>query len=136
MDVVGDVGGGLKSAGDVVKAGGGIVLTALILKTAEQGTRAVVHCSKMVGVSKKVVSAARLFRVATGTNPVIAVAFSTVFSVIDVASLIYGAYQIHKNSDSSAGKELIRMRDELEESRDQLLKMKECLSDVINSFQS
>ena len=86
------------------------------------------------GVSRKVVLAAKVFRVATGINPVISVALATVGSVVDNASLIYSSYKIHKKSDSSAAKELAKVRDQLEESRKQLINMKECLSDILNSM--
>ena len=83
------------------------------------------------GVSRKV---AKVFRVATGINPVISVALATVGSVVDNASLIYSSYKIHKKSDSSAAKELAKVRDQLEESRKQLINMKERLSDILNSM--
>ena len=65
---------------------------------------------------------------------------ATVGSVVDIASLIYSSYKIHKKSDSSAAKELAKVRDQLEESRKQLTNMKECqltnmkecLSDIPN----
>ena len=86
------------------------------------------------GVSRKVVLATKVFRVATGINPVISVALATVGSVVDNASLIYSSYKIHKKSDSSAAKELAKVRDQLEESRKQSINMKECLSDIFNSM--
>ena len=90
----------------------------------------------MGGISRKVVAAAKVFRIATGINPVMAIALSTVGSFVDVASLIYGAYQIHKKSDSSAGKELIKKKEELQKSREQLKSLETCLSGVINSMKS
>ena len=54
--------------------------------------------------------------------------------VLDIASLIYSSYKIHKKSDSSAAKELAKVRDQLEESLKQLINMKECLSDIPNSM--
>lgn len=133
LDVASDIGGGLKSAGDVVKAGGGIVVTALIVKFAAKGSKAVVPCARMAAIPQKVVTVAKVFRVATGANPVVTIALSSVFSFVDVASLIYSAYQIHKKSDSSAATELIRIRDELEHSQNQLVKMKDCLSEIMDS---
>ena len=130
VDVAFDIGSGIKSSVDVVKACGGVVLTAFVVKFADKGCTAAFHCSKM-GLPQKIVSAAKFFRVATGTNPVFAVIFSSVFSIVDLGSLIYGAYQIHKKSDSSAGKQLIRIRDKLQEGRNQLEKLKDCLSDVM-----
>ena len=55
------------------------------------------------GVSRKVVLAAKVFRVATVINPVISVALAI---FVDIASLIYSSYKIHKKSDSSTAKEL------------------------------
>ena len=42
----------------------------------------------MGGISRKVVTAAKVFRIATGINPGMAIALSTVGSFVDVASLI------------------------------------------------
>ena len=108
-----------------------ILLNKTVVQFADKGS--VCHCGKMGGVSRKVVLAAKVFRVATGI-PVISVALATVGSVVDIASLIYSSYKIHKKSDSSAAKELAKVRDQLEESRKQLINMKECLSDILNSM--
>ena len=67
-------------------------------------------------------------------NPVISVALATVGSVVDIASLICSSHKIYKKSDSSAAKELAKVRDQLEESRKQLINMKEYLSDILNSM--
>ena len=103
-----------------------------VVQFADKGS--VCHCGNMGGVSRKIVLAAKVFRVATGINPVISVALATVGSVVDIASLIYSSYKIHKKSDSSAAKELAKVRDQLEESRKQLINMKEYLSDIPNSM--
>ena len=68
-----------------------------VVQFADKGS--VCHCGKMGGVSRKVVLAAKVFRVATGINPVISIALATVGSVVDIASLIYSSYMIHKKSD-------------------------------------
>ena len=136
MDVVGGIGIGGKWIATGGRAGAGVVLTALVVKFADKGSTAVCHCAKMGGISRKVVTAAKVFRIAMGINPGMAIALSTVGSFVDVASLIYGAYQIHKKSDSSAGKELIKKKEELQKSREQLKSLETCLSGVINSMKS
>ena len=130
LDIVSGLGSGACSLQAGGQAIGGAVLTALIVKFAPKGSRAVTHCSKMAGISSKIVTASKLFRVATGVTP-LSIVFTAVGGIIDVASLIYSSYQIHKRSDSSAGKELIKKRNELWEARDQLIKMKDCLSEVL-----
>ena len=133
MDVVGGIGSGGKSIATAGRATAGVVVTALVVKFANKGSTAVCHCAKMGGVSRKVVTAAKVFRIATGINPAVSIALCAAGGFIDIASLIFGAYQIHKKSDSSAGKELIKKRDELVESKKQLVNLKECLHDVIRS---
>ena len=113
------------------RATAGAVLTALIVKSAEKGSKAVCHCAKMGGVARKVVIAAKVFRVATGVTS-LSVALTTIGTIVDLVFLIHASYKIHKKSDSSAGKELIKVKDVLEKSRDQLQELKECL-DMINS---
>ena len=136
MDVGTGIGSGGKSVANAGRATAGAVVTAIVVHSAEKGSKAVCHCAKMGGVARKVVIAAKVFRVATGINPIASAAFATVGGFIDIASLIYASYKIHKKSDNSAGKELIKVRDELEKSREQLQKLKECLHDVMNSIES
>ena len=136
MDVSVGIGSGGSSVAKAGRATAGAVVTALVVHSAEKGSKAVCHCAKMGGVARKVVIAAKVFRVATGINPLASAAFATVGGFVDIASLIYASYKIHKNSDSSAGKELIKVKEELEKSQKQLRNLKQCLFDVINSMES
>ena len=111
------------------QATGGVVLTALLLRFAPKGAKAVTHCSKIAGIPQKVVLAAKILRVGTGIG-VFSVAFTGVGVGIDLISLIYNSYQIHKKSDSSVGKTLKRRQKELQESTERLENLKSCLRDM------
>ena len=69
LDIVSGLGSGACSLQAGGQAIGSAVLTALIVKFAPKGSRAVTHCSKMAGISSKIVTASKLFRVATGVTP-------------------------------------------------------------------
>ena len=105
-----------------------------ITATKQRGAHAfdVVHCEKMVGVSAKIVKAAKLLRFATGVSPLSVIGCGLGFG-IDIASLAFCSYQIHKRSDSSAGKELIKKQEELEKGKQQLIQIKDCLSDLFSN---
>ena len=51
------------------RAVGSAVLTALFVQCAKKGSTAAMHCEKMVGISAKIVKAAKLLRFATGVGP-------------------------------------------------------------------
>ena len=135
-----EVGMGVQNGGrSTVNAGrvaGGAAETAVVVCCAERGSsKEVCNYGKMVGVTGKVVIAAKVIHVAMGINPAMNIALSFAGGFVDLASLIYAAYEIHNKSDSSAGKELIKVRDELKESQEQLEQLKTCLSEVINSME-
>ena len=110
---------------------GGAVLTALIVRSAAPGCRAVNHCSTFAGVSSKIACAAEWFQFAIGVGRG-AIAVTAVLSIIDVVSLAYGSYQIHKKSHSSAGKELLKKLEELEKETATLLQMTDSLNDLLD----
>lgn len=107
------------------------VLTALIVRCAAPGCRAMHCCSTFAGVSSKIALAADVFQIATGVGPW-TITLIAVGGIINIASLAYSSYQIHKRSDSSAGKELLRKLEELEKGTDTLLRMTDCLNDLLN----
>ena len=118
----------LQAGGTLV---GGAVLTVLLIRFAPRGAKAITHCSKMCTISKKIVWAAKIFRIGTGVGP-LSIAFTVFGTVVDVASLIYSSYQIHKKSHSSAGKELVRKQKELQDAKKRLEEMNDALVTVVN----
>ena len=130
FDVVAGLGSGAWSIQTGGQAIGGAVLTALVIRFAPKGAKAVTHCARMAGISNKVVTAAKIFRVATGVSP-LSIAFTIFGTGLDIASLIYSSYQIHKRTDSSAGKELIKRRNELQEGKERLEHMRDCLHGLL-----
>ena len=129
MDVTGGVGTGVIVTAFFGKDLHKTVLTAL---AAAKGCNIVCDLGMVGSVVRKVVVAVKVIRIGAWINPAISVGLAAVGGVVDIASLIYSSYKIHKKSDSSAAKELAKVRDQLEESRDQMFKLKECLSDIIN----
>lgn len=130
FDICSGIGSGVSSILSGAQAIAGVVLTALIVKCAPKGAKAVTHCCRMAGVSSKIVTAAKVFRFATGVTP-FTVGFALLGTGIDVASLIYNVYHICKKSDSSAGKELIKRRNELQEGKSHLEDMHGCLCELL-----
>ena len=122
-------GSGIWSIQTGAQAIAGTVLTALIVRCAPKGAKAVTHCCRIGGVSSKIVTAAKVFRFATGVSPW-TIGFAAGGVVIDAASLIYSLYQIFKRPDSNAGKELIKRRNELQEGESQMKSMSDCLSEL------
>lgn len=131
LDICSGIGSGVSSIITGAQATAGVVLTALIVKCAPKGAKAVTHCCRMAGVSSKIVAAAKVFQFATGVTP-FTIGFAIFGAGLDLASLIYNAYHIHKRSDSSAGKELIKRRNELQEGKSQLKGMHDSLCKLLS----
>ena len=124
-----DITCGFKSGAKVGKCYYRAVVTAL---AATKGRSSVCDLGIVGSIIRKLVVAVKLFRVGAWINPAIAIGFAALGGATGIISLIIDVYKIHKksDSDSKAAKELAQVRDQLEESRDQLIKIKECLSDI------
>lgn len=112
----------------ICKAIGKAVKTALIIKCAPEGARAVTDLAKIAGLSSKIATATEFFQFAIGVGKILSPITLAAFGVgVDVVSLIFTAYEIHKKSDSRTGKDLIKLRNELKKGRECLNKMHQCL---------
>lgn len=126
-DVVGGFGGGAISLVGQGRVIGGIVLTALVIRFAHEGCKASTHCSQMAGISSKIAFAANVFQFATGVTMATTIPITAFMTIADVVLLAYYSYQVHKRPDNSAGKELIRKREELEEGMNRMIQMNDFL---------
>ena len=129
-DFASGLGCGALSVKNGCQATGGVILTALLVRFAPKGAKALTHCSKIAGIPQKVVIAAKVLRFGTGIG-VFSIAFTGVGVGVDLISLIYNSYQIHKKSDSNVGKALRRRQKELQESKERLENLKSSLSDIL-----
>ena len=105
--------------------------TALVARFTKGSRVALFDTRKVEGLVRSVLKATKTLNFATKVTPVLSIGMSVGGAAIDIASLIFTARQIHKNSDGNAGKELIKLRDELEDSQKYFKDMYDAVSEVL-----